>query len=335
MAGFGGFLPIYTDQDGNLGLITSQRVGVLGYGAQGRAHALNLRDSGVHVKIGLYAGSKSVALAKQEGFKVCAVSECAQECDLLAMMLPDEIHQQVYNQEIAPFLKPNQTLLFAHGFSVHFKQIQAPKGVGVILCAPKGPGYALREKYQQNSGLFALIGVEQDNQQNNARNLALSYAIGIGSGRVGILETTFKHEACADLFGEQAVLCGGLVGLLQNAFNTLLEADYPAELAYFECVHEIKLIADLIYNKGLASMQEHISNTAEYGGLLAAQKLINLESKAHMQELLSQIESGEFARAFMQEAQGGHKMLAQHKDQLTKQLLEQVGAHLRAHLFKA
>ncbi|WP_121022535.1 ketol-acid reductoisomerase [Helicobacter vulpis] len=330
----GEFLPIYTDKEGSAGLIAAQHVGVLGYGAQGRAHALNLRDSGVSVKIGLYASSPRIALAQKEGFEVCSVATCAQTCDLLACMLPDEIHAQVYTKEIAPFLQSGQTLLFAHGFSVYFKQIQAPEGVGVILVAPKGPGYALRENYQQGSGLFALIAMQQNNAQHNAKELALSYACAIGSGRVGILQTTFKHEACSDLFGEQAVLCGGLVHLLENAFNTLLEAGYPGELAYFECVHEIKLIADLIYHKGLARMQEHISNTAEYGGLVSGTKLVDAQSKARMQEILGRIENGDFARAFMQEAKQGYTHLRARQSALQHSPLETFGAHLRAHLFK-
>ncbi|WP_120946212.1 ketol-acid reductoisomerase [Helicobacter labacensis] len=330
----GEFLPIYTDKEGDVGLVATQRVGVLGYGAQGRAHALNLRDSGVRVQIGLYAGSPSIALAQREGFEVCSVAQCAQTCDLLACMLPDEVHAQVYTKEIAPFVQRGQTLLFAHGFSVYFKQIQAPEGVGVILVAPKGPGCALRENYQRGSGLFALLAVQQDNTHNNAKALALSYACAIGSGRVGILQTSFKHEACSDLFGEQVVLCGGLVRLLEEAFYTLLEAGYPGELAYFECVHEIKLIADLIYSKGLARMQEHISNTAEYGGLVSGVKLVDQKSKARMQEVLAQIEGGDFARAFMQEARQNYPRLRAQREALGNSPLERVGAHLRVHLFK-
>ncbi|MFC3846925.1 ketol-acid reductoisomerase [Helicobacter baculiformis] len=330
-----GFLPIYTDKDSKVSLITSKCVAVLGYGAQGRAHALNLRDSGVHVLVGLYAGSPSIALAKEEGFEVCSVAECVQASDVLAFMLPDESHARVYTQEIAPFLKPGQTLLFAHGFSVYFKHIQPPEGVGVILVAPKGPGYALRENYQQGSGLFALIAIHQDNVQHNAKELALSYACAIGSGRLGILETSFKHEACSDLFGEQVVLCGGLVSLLQKAFEVLVEAGYPAELAYFECVHEIKLIADLLYSKGLARMQEHISNTAEYGGLVSGERVVDAQSKARMHAILAEIENGDFARAFMQESAEHYPTMRAHRKALQDQLLEAVGAHLRAHLFKA
>ncbi len=330
-----GFLPIYTDTENPVGLVATQRVAILGYGAQGRAHALNLRDSGVDVKIGLYATSPSIALAQQEGFEVCSVAECTQNSDVLAFMLPDEVHAKVYAQEVAPFLKSGQNLVFAHGFSVYFKHIQAPEGVGVILVAPKGPGHALRASYQQGSGLFALIALEQDNCQRNGRDLALSYAMAIGSGRVGILETTFKHEACSDLFGEQVVLCGGLKSLLEKAFEVLVEAGYPAELAYFECVHEIKLIADLLYTEGLARMQEHISNTAEYGGLVSGEKIVDKQTKMRMQEVLRAIESGDFSHAFMQEAQQNYPSLRAHRQALQDQLLEQIGARLRAHLFKA
>ncbi|WP_104682934.1 ketol-acid reductoisomerase [Helicobacter felis] len=329
-----GFLPIYTDADGSVEHIVKRSVGVLGYGAQGRAHALNLRDSGVKVVVGLHDTSKSASLAREEGFEVHSVASCAQSQDVLAILLPDELHQEVYAQEIAPYLKPGQTLIFAHGFSVHFKQICAPEGVGVALVAPKGPGRALRENYQNNSGLFALVGVEQENSTHNAKEIALAYACALGCGRVGILQTTFKHEACSDLFGEQAVLCGGLVYLLRHAFEVLVEAGYPKELAYFECVHEIKLIADLIYSKGVAMMQEHISNTAEYGGLLSGGYLVDDSMKARMQEVLKQIEGGDFAQKFLEEKTRGFAQMHHQRAQLAQHPLEEVGAHLRSYLFK-
>ncbi|GMB96074.1 ketol-acid reductoisomerase [Helicobacter sp. NHP22-001] len=329
-----GDLPIYTDKDGNLETLLSQKVAVLGYGAHGRAHALNLRDSGVAVQVGLYDGSPSAAVAKKDGFEVFSVKKCVKECSTLAFLLPDEIHGDIYKQELAPYIQPGQTLIFAHGFSVCFGQVQAPEGVGLALVSPKSTGYALRENYKEGRGVFALMGVQQDNSHKNAKEIALSYACALGCGRVGILETTFKDETHCDLFGEQAVLCGGVEHLLLNAFNTLVEAGYPKEVAYFECVQELKVIADLIYAKGLVSMQEHISNTAEYGGLVSGGKVVDTSVKERMRSILAKIQDGSFAKSFLDEKEQGYPQIHESRKALGVHPLEQVGAHLRQYLFK-
>ncbi|BCZ19299.1 Ketol-acid reductoisomerase IlvC [Helicobacter sp. NHP19-012] len=329
-----GDLPIYTDQDGNLETLLHQRVAILGYGAHGRAHALNLRDSGVAVQVGLYDGSPSAAVAKKDGFEVSSVKKCVKECSTLAFLLPDEIHGDIYKQELAPYIQPGQTLIFAHGFSVCFGQVQAPEGVGLALVSPKSTGYALRENYKEGRGVFALMGVQQDNSHKNAKEIALSYACALGCGRVGILETTFKDETHCDLFGEQAVLCGGVEHLLLNAFNTLVEAGYPKEVAYFECVQELKVIADLIYAKGLVSMQEHISNTAEYGGLVSGGKVVDTSVKERMRSILAKIQDGSFAKSFLDEKEQGYPQIHESRKALGVHPLEQVGAHLRQYLFK-
>ncbi len=327
-------LPIYTDQGVNLNTLLSQKVAILGYGSHGRAHALNLKDSGINVKIGLYLSSPSIARAKSDGFEVLSVSTCVQECDILVLLLPDEIHGDIYHQEIAPHIKPGQTLIFAHGFSICFGQVKVPIGVGVVLVSPKGTGKAVRETYKQGSGVFALMAIEQENSAQNAKELALGYACALGCGRVGILQTTFKDETHSDLFGEQAVLCGGLVVLLEKAFETLVEAGYPMEVAYFECIHEIKVIADLIYTKGVAGMQEHISNTAEYGGLISGDKIIGAGVKARMQEVLKSIQNGAFTRQFLEEKEQSYAQIKAHKQTFKTHPLEQIGAHLRGYLFK-
>ncbi len=325
-------LPIYTNQD--TGALLSKKIAILGYGSHGRAHALNLKDSRVDVKIGLYPSSPSITRAKDDGFEVLSVSACVRVCDVLVLLLPDEIHGDIYDQEIAPHIKPGQTLIFAHGFSICFKQIKAPVGVGVVLVSPKGTGKAVREAYKQGSGVFALMAIEQENSAQNAKEIALAYACALGCGRVGILETTFKDETHGDLFGEQAVLCGGLVVLLEKAFETLVEAGYPMEIAYFECIHEIKVIADLIYAKGVASMQEHISNTAEYGGLLSGDKVVGAGIKARMQEVLESIQNGAFTRQFLEEKKQGYPQIKAHKKAFKTHPIEQIGAHLRGYLFK-
>ncbi|CRF49522.1 Ketol-acid reductoisomerase [Helicobacter heilmannii] len=329
-----GDLPIYTDQDGDLETLLNQKVAILGYGAHGRAHALNLRDSGVAVQVGLYEGSPSIATAIKDGFKVCNLKKCVQECSTLVFLLPDEIHGDIYRQELAPYIQPGQTLIFAHGFSVCFGQIKAPEGVGLVLVSPKSTGYALRENYKEGWGVFALMGVQQDNSHNNAKEIALSYACALGCGRVGILETTFRDETHCDLFGEQAVLCGGVEHLLLSAFSTLVEAGYPKEVAYFECVQELKVITDLIYAKGLVSMQEHISNTAEFGGLVSGGKVIDAGVKERMQGVLEKIQDGSFAKKFLEEKEQGYPQIHESRKALGAHPLEQVGAHLRQYLFK-
>ncbi len=327
-----GILKIYTQKDCDLSLICSKKVAIIGFGSQGRAHALNLRDSGVDVLIGLYEGSKSSKIAQDLGFTTLEVAQAVQQAQVIAFMLPDELHAEVFDLHIAPFLQDFHTLVFCHGFSVHFGLIKAPKHVGVIMVAPKGQGNGVRDAFVQGGGIPDLIAVAQENQEHNAKALALSYACGIGGGRSFILETSFKDETETDLFGEQAVLCGGLKALAQNAFETLIEAGYPQELAYFECIHELKLVADLIYQQGILGMHHHISNTAEYGMITSGNRLINQESKAIMKDILKEIQDGSFARNFMQEKQKGYPCIKEQRNQTKEHPMEQVGMIIRNHI---
>ncbi|WP_317398283.1 ketol-acid reductoisomerase, partial [Helicobacter bilis] len=258
-------LQVYYDKDCDLGLIQKKKVAVIGFGSQGHAHAENLRDSGVEVIIGLYKGGSSWAKAEAKGFKVLEVGAATKEADVIMILIPDELQADVFTQDIKPNLSEDKIIAFGHGFNIHFGQIQAPKGVGVIMVAPKAPGHTVRSEFVKGGGIPDLIAVEQDTSRGDAKAIALSYASAIGGGRSGIIETTFKDETETDLFGEQAVLCGGVSSLVKAGFETLVEAGYPEEMAYFECLHELKLIVDLIYEGGLANMRYSISNTAEYG----------------------------------------------------------------------
>ncbi|AFI04174.1 ketol-acid reductoisomerase [Helicobacter cetorum] len=324
-------LPIYYDKDIDLNLIQSLQVGIIGYGAQGRAHALNLRDSKVKVRIGLYKGSSSILRAKDEGFEVLEVKELVQKSDVLMVLLPDELHKEVLEKEVVPFLKDDQIVAFSHGFSVHFNQVILPKGVGVILVAPKGPGSALREEYLKNRGLYHLIAVEQESSKYDAKAVALSYAKANGGGRMGVLETSFKEECESDLFGEQAVLCGGLEAIVRTGFETLIKAGYPEELAYFECVHEVKLVADLLHYKGIEGLREHISNTAEFGTIKAREPMANLLEK-RMQKILNKIQNGSFAKDFLLEKSLNYPRLNTERKALKDTKLEQIGGILRTPL---
>ncbi len=290
---------IYYQEDCNLSLLTEGKtIAIIGYGSQGHAHALNLKDSGCHVIIGLYEGSKSWKRAEEQGFEVFTASEAAKRADIIMILINDEKQAKLYKEDIEPNLEPGNMLMFAHGFNVHFGLIKAPKGVDVTMIAPKGPGHTVRSEYQAGKGVPCLIAVEQD-ETGKAKDLALAYALGIGGARAGVLETTFRTETETDLFGEQAVLCGGVCALMQAGFETLVEAGYDPRNAYFECIHEMKLIVDLIYQSGFAGMRYSISNTAEYGDYVTGPKLITEETKKTMKKILSDIQDGTFAKEFL------------------------------------
>ncbi len=289
---------IFYQSDCDLGRLDGKTVAIIGYGSQGHAHALNLKDSGVNVVVGLYEGSKSKAKAEAQGLKVLSVSEAAKAADIVMILIPDEKQADVYKSDIAPYMTSGKTLAFAHGFNIHFGCIVPPKDVNVIMIAPKGPGHTVRSEYQAGKGVPCLIAVEQD-ATGDAQDIGLAYALGIGGARAGVLETTFRTETETDLFGEQAVLCGGVCALMQAGFETLVEAGYDPRNAYFECIHEMKLIVDLIYQSGFAGMRYSISNTAEYGDYVTGPKLVTEETKKTMKKILSDIQDGTFAKEFL------------------------------------
>ncbi|MDE6591597.1 MAG: ketol-acid reductoisomerase [Oscillospiraceae bacterium] len=289
---------IFYQSDCDLGRLDGKTVAIIGYGSQGHAHALNLKDSGVNVVVGLYEGSKSKAKAESQGLKVLSVSEAAKAGDIVMILIPDEKQVDVYESDIAPYLTAGKTLAFAHGFNIHFGCIVPPKDVNIIMIAPKGPGHTVRSEYQEGKGVPCLIAVEQD-ATGDAQDIGLAYALGIGGARAGVLETTFRTETETDLFGEQAVLCGGICALMQAGFDTLVEAGYDPRNAYFECVHEVKLIVDLIYQSGFAGMRYSVSNTAEYGDYVTGPKIITEETKKAMKKVLADIQDGSFAKQFL------------------------------------
>ncbi len=288
----------FYQQECDLGRLDGKTVAIIGYGSQGHAHALNLKDSGVNVVVGLYEGSKSKAKAEAQGLKVMSVSEAAKAADVIMILIPDEKQAKMYKEDIAPNLTEGKTLAFAHGFNIHFGCIVPPKNVNVIMIAPKGPGHTVRSEYQAGKGVPCLIAVEQD-ATGDALDIGLAYALGIGGARAGVLETTFRTETETDLFGEQAVLCGGVCALMQAGFETLCEAGYDPRNAYFECIHEMKLIVDLIYQSGFAGMRYSISNTAEYGDYVTGPKIITEETKKAMKKVLHDIQDGSFAKQFL------------------------------------
>jgi ketol-acid reductoisomerase len=309
--------------------ITQKKTAILGFGSQGHAHALNLKDSGCEVAVGLYEGSKSWPRAEEAGLQVMTIPEAVRWADVVMMLLPDEKQPAVYRNEVEPNLSDGDLMLFAHGFNIHFNQISVPPEVDLGLVAPKGPGHVLRRLYVEGNGMPALFAVG-NNASGEARDLILSYARGIGCGRAGILETTFAEETETDLFGEQAVLCGGLTALLKAGFDTLVEAGYQPELAYYECVNELKLIVDLIYEGGLAGMRYSISNTAEYGDYTAGPRLVDEDVKQRMREILADIQSGKFAKDWVLENEaGGASFLAMRRREAELRV-EKVGAELRA-----
>ena len=289
---------IFYASDCNLSLLDGKTVAVIGYGSQGHAHALNLHESGVDVIVGLYEGSKSWPKAEAAGLKVATVSEAAKAADVVMILLPDEKQKDIYDSQIKEYMTEGKTLAFAHGFNIHFEQIKPPKGVDVIMIAPKGPGHTVRSEYVEGKGVPCLAAVYQD-ASGRAMDTALAYAAGIGGSRAGVLETTFRQETETDLFGEQAVLCGGVTALMQAGFETLVEAGYDPRNAYFECIHEMKLIVDLIYQSGFAGMRYSISNTAEYGDYVTGPKIITDETKKTMKKILSDIQDGTFAKEFL------------------------------------
>ncbi|MGA1265143.1 MAG: ketol-acid reductoisomerase [Prochlorothrix sp.] len=320
---------MYYDPDANLDLFNGKTVAIIGYGSQGHAHALNLKDSGVNVVVGLYEGSKSAAKAEAAGLKVLPVAEAAQTADYIMILLPDEVQKTVYAEAIAPNLSAGKVLLFAHGFNIHFGQVVPPADVDVVMVAPKGPGHLVRRTYEQGQGVPALFAVYQD-ATGQARDRAMAYAKGIGGTRAGILETTFREETETDLFGEQAVLCGGLSALIKAGFETLVNAGYQPELAYFECLHEVKLIVDLVVEGGLATMRDSISNTAEYGDYTRGPRIITDATRAEMKKILSEIQSGQFAREFVLENQSGKAGFTAMRRQEAEHPIEEVGKDLRA-----
>jgi ketol-acid reductoisomerase len=318
----------FYEKDGNLANLKGKTVAIIGYGSQGHAHALNLRDSGVSVVVGLPASSKSVAKATSTGLKVVSVADAAKTADVLMVLVPDHIQGDLYNSEIAPHMKPGKTLMFAHGFNIHFGQIKAPAGVDVSMIAPKAPGHRVRELFTEGVGVPALIAVHQD-ASGHAHANALAYALALGCLKAGVIETTFKEETESDLFGEQSVLCGGVSELIRAGFETLTEAGYAPEIAYFECLHELKLIVDLIYEGGLSYMRYSISDTAEYGDYTRGPRIVTAETRKEMKKILSEIQSGEFAREWINENKTGRNKFLALRQAAQDQPVERVGKELR------
>ena len=319
----------YYEQDGNIALLKGKTVGIFGYGSQGHAHALNLRDSGVNVVIGLPETSKSRAKAEAAGLRVMANADAAKASDVMMILVPDHIQPDLYEKDLKEHLTPGKTLMFAHGFAIHFGFIKPPANIDVSMIAPKAPGHRVREMFVDGMGVPALVAVHQ-NVSGKALEQALAYGSGMGSLKAGIIETSFKEEAETDLFGEQAVLCGGLCALINAGFDTLVNAGYAPEMAYFECLHEVKLIVDLIYEGGMSYMRYSISDTAEYGDYTRGPRLINEQTRAEMKKILEEIQSGKFAKDWMEENRTGrHKFLAMREAQQS-QLIETVGGKLRA-----
>ena len=322
-------MQVYYDKDCDLAIIKGKKVSIIGYGSQGHAHACNLHDSGVDVTVGLRPDSSSRAKAENAGLKVADVPAAVASADLVMILTPDEFQRELYVEEIEPNIKQNATLAFAHGFAIHYNQVVPRKDLDVIMIAPKAPGHTVRSEFANGGGIPDLVAVFQD-ASGNAKNVALSYASGIGGGRTGIIETTFKDECETDLFGEQAVLCGGVVELIKAGFDTLTDAGYPAEMAYFECLHEVKLIVDLIYEGGIANMNYSISNNAEYGEYVTGPKVINDESRKAMREALHNIQTGEYAKRFIAEGATNYPSMTAYRRLNAAHPVEQVGAELRA-----
>lgn len=322
-------MKVYYEDDANLDILKGLTVAVIGYGSQGHAQALNLRDSGVNVIIGQREGSNNHKRAVKDGFEVLPVAEASKKADYIQILIPDEVQADVYKKEIEPNIGEGKTLGFSHGFNIHFNKIKAPEGVDVVMCAPKGPGHTVRREYTQGAGLPCLIAVEKDSS-GKAKDKALAYAKGVGGTRAGVIETTFKEETETDLFGEQAVLCGGMVELIKNGFETLVEAGYAPEMAYFECLHETKLIVDLIYAGGIADMLYSISNTAEYGTYVSGPKVVSPKSKEAMKEVLSKIQSGAFADEWLEENAKGRPSFNEYRSKINSHQIEEVGKKLRS-----
>ncbi len=319
---------IYYQEDCNLSLLEGKTIAVIGYGSQGHAHALNAKESGCNVIIGLYEGSKSWAKAEKQGFKVYTAAEAAKKADIIMILINDELQGALYKESIEPNLEEGNMLMFAHGFAIHFGQIVAPKGVDVTMVAPKGPGHTVRSEYMEGKGVPSLVAVHQD-ETGKAKDMALAYALATGGARAGVLETTFREETETDLFGEQAILCGGVTALMQAGFETLVEAGYEPESAYFECIHEMKLIVDLIYQSGFAGMRYSVSNTAEYGDYITGPKIITDESKKAMKQVLKDIQDGTFAKDWLSENAVNAPHFKAMRRNCAEHQLEQVGSELR------
>lgn len=322
-------MQVYYDKDADLSIVQGKKVSIIGYGSQGHAHALNLKDSGVDVTVGLRKNSPSWKKAENSGLKVAEVADAVQSADLVMILTPDEFQSQLYKNEIEPNIKQGATLAFAHGFSIHYNQVVPRKDLDVIMIAPKAPGHTVRSEFQRGSGVPDLIAIYQD-ASGNARNVALSYASGVGGGRTGIIETTFREETETDLFGEQAVLCGGAVELVKMGFETLVEAGYAPEMAYFECLHELKLIVDLMFEGGIADMNYSISNNAEYGEYVTGPEVINEQSRAAMRNALKRIQTGEYAKQFISEGQLNYPSMHARRRLNAAHGIEVTGGKLRA-----
>ncbi len=320
---------MYYEKDVDLEVLKNKKVAVLGYGSQGHAHAQNLRDNGVHVMIGLYDGSKSAQKAKEDGFEVKSVAEATKESDLTMMLMPDEKQKKVYEESVKDNLKEGQTLAFAHGFNIHYNRITPPEFVDVVMVAPKGPGHLVRSVFKSGSGVPALFAIEQD-YTKNAKDTVLAYAKGIGATRAGVLETTFKEETETDLFGEQSVLCGGISELIKLGYKTLVDAGYQKEVAYFECLHEMKLIVDLIYEGGFERMRYSISDTAEYGDYVSGKRVITDAAKQGMQNVLEDIQNGKFAKAWIKENEEGRENFLKTREEEYNTEIAEVGRNLRS-----
>ena len=317
------------EKDANVDLIKSKKIAIFGFGSQGHAHALNLKDSGVeNVAVALRDGSPSKRKAEEQGLKVMSLSDAAAWADVLMVLTPDELQSQIYKNHIEQRMREGTSLAFAHGLNIHFNLINARKDLDVFMIAPKGPGHLVRSEYQKGGGVPCLMAIHQ-NSSGKARDLALSYATAIGGGKAGVIETNFKEECETDLFGEQSVLCGGLVELIKNGYETLVEAGYSPEIAYFECVHEVKLIVDLIYEGGIANMNYSISNTAEYGEYVSGKKIIDNKTKERMKEILKDIQSGKFAKQWIDECKNGQKNFLKMRKELSEHPIEKVGKKLR------
>ena len=319
---------MFYEKDTNLGLLKGKKVAVIGYGSQGHAHALNLNESGVDVVVGLYEGSKSWDKVKEAGLEVATVENAVKSSDVVMVLVPDEKQAKLYKEEIAPYLEEGNALAFAHGFNIHYGQIVPPANVDVFMVAPKGPGHMVRRTYTEGSGVPCLIAVQQD-YTGNAKEVALAYSNGIGGARAGVLETTFKDETETDLFGEQAVLCGGVTALIKAGFETLVEAGYAPENAYFECLHEMKLIVDLMYQGGMAAMRYSISDTAEYGDYVTGSRIVTDETKKEMKKVLTEIQDGTFARNWLMENQVGRPQFNAMRRMEAEHPIEKVGKELR------
>ena len=322
-------MKMFYEKDANPNLIKDKKVAIFGYGSQGHAHALNLKDSGVkNVVVALREGSSSIKKAESEGLKVMSLSDAAAWADVVMVLTPDELQASIYKNHIEQRMREGTSLAFAHGLNIHFNLINSRKDLDVFMVAPKGPGHLVRSEYQRGGGVPCLMAVHKDSS-GKARDLAMSYASAVGGGRSVIIETTFKDECESDLFGEQTVLCGGLVELIKNGFETLTEAGYPPEMAYFETLHEVKLIVDLIYEGGIANMNYSISNTAEYGEYISGRKIVDSKTKERMKEVLKDIQSGKFTKQWMDECKGGQKNFLKMREELAKHPIEKVGKKLR------